>query len=89
MFRIYDEDGNILDQIPTRIHFEYVRELAARFAAGADPDCLKICLEILGFDADEADKLLEAALAAYQEEGDAYQAFIQAAHEAAFVEVIP
>jgi hypothetical protein len=46
-------------------------------------------LEILGLDADEADKLLEAALAAYQEEGDAYQTFLQAAHAAAFVEVIP
>lgn len=89
MLKIYDEDGNVVETLPTRIHFEYVRELAARFAAGADPDCLKICLEILGLDAEEADKLLEAALTAYQEEGDAYQALLQAAHEAAFVEVIP
>ncbi|MDN5348539.1 MAG: hypothetical protein PWP65_2104 [Clostridia bacterium] len=89
MLKIYDEDGNVVDALPTRIHFEYVRELAARFASGADPDCLRICLEVLGLDGDEADKLLEAALATYQEEGDAYQAFIQAAHEAAFVEVTP
>jgi hypothetical protein len=89
MLKIYDEDGNVVETLPTRIHFEYVRELAARFAAGADLDCLKICLEILGLDAEEADKLLEAALTAYQEEGDAYQALLQAAHEAAFVEVIP
>lgn len=89
MFKIYDEDGNILDQLPVRVPFEYVRKLAGRFASGADPDCLRVCLEILGLDADEADKLLEAALAAYQEEGDAYQTFLQAAHAAAFVEVIP
>lgn len=87
MFRIYDEDGNILDQLPTRIPFEYVRNLAARFASGADPDCLRVCLEILGLDAEEAENLLNAALVAYQEEGDAYQAFLQAAHEATFVEI--
>ncbi|MEW8957837.1 MAG: hypothetical protein AB2448_01805 [Moorella sp. (in: firmicutes)] len=89
MFKIYDEDGNVVDALPTRIHFDYIRNLAGRFASGADPDCIRICLEVLGLDAEEADKLLETALAAYQEEGDAYQAFLQAAHEAAFVEITP
>lgn len=89
MLRIYDKDGNILGQLPTRIPFEYLRRLADRYASGADPDCLRICLEVFGLDPEEAEKLLDAALAVYQEEGDAYQAFLHAAHEADFVKVIP
>lgn len=89
MFRIYDEDGNILDQLPTRIPFEYLRRLADRYASGADPDCLRICLEVFGLDPEEAEKLLDAALAVYQEEGESYTAFIKAAEEAPYIEVTP
>ncbi len=96
MFQIIDhETGEILDEKPTPIHFDYLRRFAAeieKISVHNELFATFFCfgLKIFGLETEEVIDILNNFLFIYEEEEkDVYRAVLQAVQDSEYVEVIP
>ena len=87
MFNIYDQEGNIVESLPVKINFNYLRNVASEFDKGANIESIKLSLKILGLNEQEINILMSKI-----NKKDIYCSFMSVVYDSdikKFLEVTP